>query len=198
VKAIRVKSDGFHSWNDDEIAQFEKRHPIGSFARLALALLLYTGQRRSDVVRMGPQHIRNGVLHVRQQKTGIELAIPVHPVLAAVLAETPTHHLTFLATQFGRPFTAGYFGQWFRGQCDAAGLRHCSAHGLRKAAARRLAEAGCTAHEIAAITGHASLKEVERYTRAVDQQKLAAAAMEKTGTSSGQPYARLAKKRKKL
>jgi integrase len=77
-----------------------------------------------------------------------------------------------------------------------AGLRHCSAHGLRKAAARRLAEAGCTAHEIAAITGHASLKEVERYTRAVDQQKLATAAMEKTGTPAGQPHARLAKRRK--
>jgi integrase len=198
VRAIRVKSDGFHSWNDDEIAQFEKRHPMGTPARLALALLLYTGQRRSDIVRIGPQHIRKGVLHVRQQKTGIELAIPIHPTLAAVIAETPTQHLTFLTNQWGRPFTAGYFGQWFRAQCDMAGLRNCSAHGLRKAAARRLAEAGCTAHEIAAITGHASLKEVERYTKAVDQQKLAAAAMEKTGTSSGQPYARLAKKRKKL
>jgi integrase len=198
VRPIRVKSDGFHSWNDNEIAQFEKRHQIGCLARLAFALLLYTGQRRSDVVRMGPQHIRNGVLHVRQQKTAVELAIPIHPTLAAVMAETPTRHLTFLTNQFGRPFTAGYFGQWFREQCDMAGLHHCSAHGLRKAAARRLAEAGCTSHEIAAITGHASLKEVERYTRAVDQQKLATAAMEKTGTPSGQPYARLAKKQKKL
>ena len=53
VRAIRVRTDGFHSWNDDEIAQFEKRHPTGTPARLALALLLYTGQRRSDVVRMG-------------------------------------------------------------------------------------------------------------------------------------------------
>jgi integrase len=198
VKAIRVKSDGFHSWNDYEIAQFEKRHHVGSYARLALALLLYTGQRRSDVVRMGPQHTRNGVLHVRQLKTGIELAIPVHPTLAAVIAETPPQHLTFLINQFGRPFTAAYFGQWFREQCDMADLHHCSAHGLRKAAARRLAEAGCTAHEIAAITGHASLKEVERYTKAVDQQKLAASAMKKTGTLSGQLYETLAKKRKKM
>jgi integrase len=197
VRAIRVKSDGFHSWTDDEIAQFEKRHPTGTPARLALALLLYTGQRRSDVVRMGPQHIRQGILSVRQQKTGIELAIPVHSALAVLIAETPTYHLTFLTNQLGRSFTARYFGQWFRGQCDMAGLRHCTAHGLRKAAARRLAEAGCTAHEIAAITGHASLKEIERYTKAVDQQKLAASAMEKTRTLSGQLYAGLAKKRKK-
>jgi len=90
---------------------------------LAFALLLYTGQRRSDVVRMGPQHIRDGVLGVRQQKTGIELAIPVHSTLADVIAETPTYHLTFLTNQFGRPFTAGYFGQWFREQCDIASLQ---------------------------------------------------------------------------
>ena len=187
VRAIRVKSDGFHSWNDDEIAQFEKRHPTGTPARLALALLLYTGQRRSDVVRMGPQHIRNGVLGVRQQKTGFELAIPVHSTLAAVIAETTTYHLTFLTNQFGRPFTAGYFGQWFREQCDMAGLPHCSAHGLRKAAARRLAEAGCTAHEIAAITGHASLKEVARYTEAADRKRLAVSAMAKVRTLDVKP-----------
>ena len=194
VRAIRVKSDGFHSWNDDEIAQFEKRHPSGTPARLALALLLYTGQRRSDVVRMGPQHIRNGLLGVRQQKTGFELAIPVHSALAAVIAETPTYHLTFLTNQFGRPFTAGYFGQWFREQCDMAGLRHCSAHGLRKAAARRLAEAGCTAHEIAAITGHASLKEVARYTEAADRKRLAVSAMAKVRTLDVKPDRRFDKK----
>src|SRR5262249_4796474 len=77
-------------------------------------------------------------------------------------------------------------GNWFREQCDMANLRHCSAHGLHKAAARQLAEAGCTKHEIAAITGHASLREIARYTKAVDQKKLAATAMEKmkAGTSS--------------
>jgi integrase len=195
VRPIRVKSDGFHSWNDDEIARFEKRHPIGSLARLELCLLLYSGQRRSDVARMGAQHIRNGVLHVRQQKTGIELAIPVHPMLAAVIAETPTYHLTFLTNQFGRPFTAGYFGQWFREQCDMAGLRHCSARGLRKAAARRLAEAGCSTHEIAAITGHASLKEVARYTEAADRKRLAQSAMAKVGTLSVKPGRRFDKNR---
>jgi integrase len=194
VKAMRVKSAGFHSWNDDEIAQFEKRHPVGTPARLALALLLYTGQRRSDVVRMGPQHIRDGVLGVRQQKTRIELAIPVHSALAAVIAETPTYHLTFLTNQLGRPFTAGYFGQWFREQCDMAGLRHCSAHGLRKAAARRLAEAGCSTHEIAAITGHATLKEIARYTEAVDRRRLAQSAMAKVRTSSDKPDEKFVKK----
>jgi hypothetical protein len=76
IKRVKNRSDGFHTWTESKIAMFEARHPIGSKARLALALLLYTAQRRSDV---GCQHIRDGVVHVRQQKTGATLAIPLHP-----------------------------------------------------------------------------------------------------------------------
>jgi integrase len=179
VRAIRVKSDGFHSWTDPEIDQFEATHSLGSKPRLALALLLYTGQRRSDVVRMGRQHIRNGILAVCQIKTGVELKIPVHPELANVMDVHDADNMTFLVTELGKPFTAAGFSHWFRDRCDEARLPHCSAHGLRKAAARRLAEAGCTEHEIAAITGHASLREIARYTKAADQQRLARAAIEK-------------------
>jgi hypothetical protein len=53
VLKLRVKSDGHCSWTEEEIPQFEKKHPIGSRARLAQALLLSTDQRRSDVIRMG-------------------------------------------------------------------------------------------------------------------------------------------------
>jgi integrase len=116
VKAIRVKSSGYHSWTEDEIAAFERRHPRGSRARLAFALLLYTGQRRSDVVRMGRQHVRDGVLSLRQEKTGTALNIPLHPKLIEVIAETVTGNLTFLTTQAGKPFTAAGFGNWFREQ----------------------------------------------------------------------------------
>jgi integrase len=179
VKLPNLKTDGYHSWTEAEIEQFQARHGPGTKACLALALLLHTGQRRSDIIRLGRQHIRDGVLHVRQQKTGIELAIPVHSALAAIIADMPTDHLTLLTTKAGRPFSAAGFGNWFRDRCNEAGLRHCSAHGLRKAAARRLAEAGCTMHEIAAITGHASLSEIQRYTKAADQKRLALSAMEK-------------------
>jgi integrase len=129
IKRIKNKSDGFHTWDENEIAVFEARHPVGSKARLALALLLYTAQRRSDVVRMGRQHIRNGVAHVRQQKTGAMLAIPLHPALAAIIEATPSNRLTFLTTSFGKPFTAPGFGNWFRERCNEANLpRHCAAH----------------------------------------------------------------------
>jgi integrase len=193
IKAIRTKSDGYHSWTEDEIAQFENRHPVGSRARLALALLLFTGQRRSDVIRMGRQHIRDGVLHVRQDKTGIELAIPVHGDLQQIIAENAAGQMTFLITEWGKPFRPTGFSHWFRDRCDEAGLRHCSAHGLRKAAARRLAEAGCTAHEIAAITGHLTLKEVQRYTEGANQRRLADSAMKKMRTKTGKPLEKFAK-----
>jgi integrase len=174
IDYIKRKSAGFHTWTEDEIAQFEAHHPIGTKARLALALMLYTAQRRNDVVKMGRQHIRQGVAHVRQQKTGAMLAIPVHPALQAVLDATSSEHLTFLTTAYGKPFTAAGFGNWFRERCDEAGLPdHCTAHGLRKAACRRLAEAGCSANVIASISGHTTLREVERYTKAADQERMA-------------------------
>jgi integrase len=198
VRAIRVKTGGHHTWTESEIEQFERHHPVGSRARLAFALLLYTGQRRGDVLRMGAQHIRDGAVYVKQEKTGVELVIPLHPGLAAIIAAAPRDHLTFVTTRLGGPFQGSAFSRWFREQCEVAGLEHCSAHGLRKAAARRLAEAGCTAHEIAAITGHASLGELVRYTKAADQRRLAEAAMTKTRTSIGKPARRFAKKAEKV
>ena len=102
-----------------------------------------------------------------------------------------------MTTRRGGPFERSAFSRWFREQCDEAGLPHCSAHGLRKAAARRLAEAGCTAHEIGAITGHASLSELVRYTKAADQRRLAEVAINKTQTSDGKPAPRVAKKAEK-
>jgi integrase len=178
---IKVKvpaSDGHHTWTEDEISQFEAAHRIGSKARLALALGLYTAQRRGDVVRMGPQHIRNGELSVRQGKTNAALVIPVLPELRQILDATPTGHLTLLVTKTGKSYSAHDFSEQFRAWCDAAGLpQHCTFHGLRKAALTRLADAGKTVHQIAAVSGHKTLKEVERYTRAADQRRLAREAL---------------------
>jgi integrase len=81
LKPPKVRAGEIHSWTEQEIAAFEAHHGIGTRARLAMALLLYTAQRRSDVVRMGRQHVRSGVLIVRQQKTGRVLEIPIHPKL---------------------------------------------------------------------------------------------------------------------
>jgi integrase len=203
IKNLSGKTDGFRTWNEDDIAAFETRHLIGTRERLALALLVNTAQRRGDVVRMGRQHIRNGLIEVKQQKTGTKLAVPIHPDLQAVLDATPSGHLTFLTTSFGKPFTAAGFTNWFRGACNEAGLpRGTSAHGLRKAACRRLAEAGCSANVIAAISGHKSLSEVERYTIAANQERMARMGVDtliagtKGRTGSVKPVRRFDKKAK--
>jgi len=195
VRRPRIKTEGFRTWTEADITAFETAHPIGTRARLALALLLHTAQRRSDIVRLGRQHVRDGVIQLRQQKTGAVLVIPVHPELAAILEATPSEHLTFLTTRDGKPFSPPGFTNWFRDMCKEAGLpRGTSAHGLRKAACRRLAEAGCSANVIAAISGHGSLREVQRYTAAADQARMARSAIEtvasafpSTRTSSGKP-----------
>lgn len=191
IRKIRYRKTGFQTWDEDAIAAFEARYALGTRERLAFALLLYTAQRRSDVVGMGWQHVRNGKIVLRQHKTGTELAIPIHRDLATVLAHTERDRLTFLLTSYGKPFVSAGFGNWFRDVCDAAGLPVLSAHGLRKAASRRLAEAGCTPHMIKAITGHKRLAEVDLYTERANRDALAEEAMRMIeavpGTTGGNP-----------
>jgi integrase len=123
------------------------------------------------------------VLSIRQQKTGTEVVIPVHGNLQASLDAAQTGEMVFLLTSQGRAFTANGFGNFFRDAVESAGLRGLSAHGLRKAACRRLAEAGCSAHEIMSISGHVSLREVQRYTMAANREQMARSAFQKLGTS---------------
>jgi integrase len=158
---VRVKmpsSEGFRTWTEDDIVAFGAAYPLGSKPRLALALLIDTALRCADVVRVGRGNIRNGALHLTQQKTKTALAIPITAALAeAINAAAPSDHVVFLMNERGKAFSAKGFGKWFTQQCQRIGLKGLSAHGLRKAACRRLAEAGCSANEIAAISGHASL-----------------------------------------
>lgn len=118
VKRKKTKTTGYRTWSEAEIERFENKYPITTKARLAFALLLYTGQRRSDVVKMGRQHIHKGVLTIDQRKTegGEEshLEIPVHPKLKEVIDATPSGHLTFLVTSFGKPYTSNGFGNKMR------------------------------------------------------------------------------------
>src|SRR6516162_3742079 len=193
------KGEGFRPWGEEQIAAFRQCHALGTRARLALELLLNTAQRRSGTVRMGPQHIRNGLLHVRQQKTGEPLQLPIFPELQAAIDAMPNRdrHLTFLTTKSGRPFSPAGFTNWFRHVCNGAGLRGFTAHGLRKASMTRLAEAGCSVHEIAAFSGHKTLSEIAHYTRSVEQAALAREAMAKARTKLSKSVGLTVKNRKK-
>jgi integrase len=180
MKVPRPKTERRRPWTAEEIAQYEATHPIGTKARLAFALGLYTLQRRGDVIRMGRQHIRNGMLAVTQEKTGVTLSLPVRPELRAVIEGTPSKHLTFLVTRTGKQFTGSIFSEQFRVWCKEASLPvGCTFHGLRASGCTILADAGCSTHEIAAWSGHMTLKEVERYTKAADQKRLAGSALAK-------------------
>ena len=199
IKRPKLSKEGWHSWEDDEIAKYEAHHPVGSQARLALALALYTGQREADVIRMGKQHVRDGGINVVQQKTGAQVWISLHPELKAIMDATPLGHLVFLVSNRNEAYaSAQSFGNKFREWTKEAGLTGCQFHGLRKACARRLAEAGCTAVEIMSITGHSSLKEVERYVRAANQMRISQMAIEKvSGTSlthASRPWVKKAEK----
>jgi integrase len=173
----------FHGWANRRI---QNHFPVGTKQALALALGLYTAQRKGDVLRMGWQHVMGDMIAVRQQKTSTPLMIPIHPELRAALESVPRTNLTFLTTARGAPYDANGFGNWWRTQCDAAGLQHCSYHGLRKAAATRLANSGCTVEQVKAVTGHKSLAEVARYTKAADQQRLARQALQNQLRAEGE------------
>ncbi|HET9355277.1 MAG TPA: tyrosine-type recombinase/integrase, partial [Sphingomicrobium sp.] len=163
---------------EDEIAIFERRHHVGSKARLAFDLMLWTGQRGGDARVMGPQHVRDKRLVVKQEKTGAIVSLPILAPLAESIIAANSSALVFLLSEHGKPFSRKGFGNKFRQWCDEAGLPQCSAHGLRKAAARRFAEAGCSNQQIKSWTGHSTDSEVARYTAAADQTLLSDAAAE--------------------
>src|SRR5262252_2416662 len=173
----------YHTWTDAEIAQFECRWPLGTRERLAFALLLYTGQRGGDVVKMLRSDIVDGRIRVAQDKarkgTTNELLIPVHPALARALQAGPVVGMTHVINNArGKPMQR--LTKFIAAATRAAGLPpRCVAHGLRNAALRRLAEAGSTTKQIAAVSGHRSLSEIERYTARADQAGLAQSAIAK-------------------
>ncbi len=181
VTMISTSSDGWHSWTLDEVEAYEKCHPEGTKARLALAILLYAGVRRSDAVQIGRQHVRGSTLRFRQHKGRnrypMTVEVPILAPLAAAIAAGPTGDLKFLVTESGKPFSIAGFGNWFRDRCDQAGLPQCSAHGLRKAGATRAAENGATAHQLMSMYGWKTLQEAEHYTKAAERRKLAASGM---------------------
>ncbi|MDR7039775.1 integrase [Methylobacterium sp. BE186] len=175
VKLLSGGNDevGFHAWTEDELARFEARWPLGTRQRLAFDLLLYTGLRRGDAVRLGRPHVRDGEFTIRTEKTGMVVTAPILEPLAASIAATRTGELTFIATDRGRPFTKESFGTWFGKVCREAGCPG-AAHGLRKAGARRAAEAGASEAQLNALFGWADgSRESAVYTRTANRAKMA-------------------------
>jgi len=185
VPLLRVVSEGYHTWTLEEMRQFEAAHPIGSQARLAMALMAFTGQRRSDIIRMGPHHAKDGRFCFTQKKNEtrkpVAVEIPILPALAEIIGASVCGTRTYLVSETGRPWTDGGFGNKFRDWCAKAGLPHCSAHGLRKAASCAAAEGGATEMQMMAIFGWRSPAMARRYTLKASQRKMADATMHLLG-----------------
>jgi integrase/recombinase XerD len=199
LKADGPKSSGHMTWLEPQIAQYRRRHTLGTVARLALELLLNIAARRHDAHLIGQQHIREGKLCWRPHKTlrttGKQLSIRIIPSLQEALDAMPGEAradgvLAFLVNDYGNAFaSAAAFGNKFADWCTAAGLkpvlcddgrtRNYRAHGLRKAALRALAHAGATGVELMAVSGHSSLDQVQVYIDEVEQELAADAAMTK-------------------
>ena len=171
------RGEGHATWPDEAVDRFEATAP--SMMVVAMMLALYTGQREGDVLEMSWHDYDGQSIKVVQNKTGAKLSIPVHAALRDVLDGMERVSPIILTTATGRPFTDSNFRHHFGEARKAAGLVGLTFHGLRYTAAARLAQAGCTLNEIAAITGHRSLKMLAKYTRGADQERLAGAAIVK-------------------
>lgn len=163
-----------HTWTDGELKAYRDCWPLGTRERLAFAVLLYSGQRVSDAVRL----TRADVLSFKQRKTGADLSIPAHPALVRAVKAGPSNGLYIIGDEAGRPIKAETLTRLIRRAAKKAGLpAQCKAHGLRKANQRLLAEAGATTKQMQAISGHRTLKETERYSEKANQASMAAAAI---------------------
>ena len=176
-------SEGHRTWTADDCAAYEERHPVGTQARTAYAIGLYTAQRIGDAVRIGRPHERDGRLRFTQAKNArrrpVVVDIPIVPPLRAALDAWQGKGLTWLETAYGQPFATGKGLQnKFREWCAEAGVHpECHFHGLRKAAAARMAEAGCTPHQIMAVLGHATHQQAATYTAKAQRAGMASDAL---------------------
>jgi integrase len=172
------RSSGFYPWNEDDIAAYRARWKLGTKQRLAMELLLWTDQRKVDAIHLGRQHVRGGKFAIRQTKTAKQLVIDIAAPLAnAISAMPPSDALCFIVTETGKPYSVKGFGNWFRRQCDAAGLTQCTAHGLRKATLRRMAELEMSNKSMKSVSGHTKDEEINRYTESANQERLATSAI---------------------
>lgn len=179
VKYPRLKSgEGFPVWTESDVDAYEARWPLGTRQRVWIAVLLYTGLRRGDAVRLGKQHVRDGAAKLRTEKTRTDVYIPLLPPLTEALRAGPIGELAYICGANGKPMSKESFGNAFSDACRAAGVNK-SAHGIRKIGATRAANNGATVPQLNAIFGWSGGKMAALYTQAADRERLAREAIGK-------------------
>jgi len=175
AETVTHKAKGYRAWTEADIRQYRERWPLGTKARLALEIMLWTALRRGNAHKLPPPV--NGVFVGEAVKTESEFELPVMPPLQAAIDAMPegsTSPDCLLINDYGRPFTAAGFGNKMREWCDAAGLPECTAHGLRKAATIRAANLGVSQQALKALGQWKQDSEVRTYAEKANQNRLAA------------------------
>jgi site-specific recombinase XerD len=162
---------GFPVADAEDIAAFQERWPVGTQERLIFDLALYTGAARTDLAKLGRKNIKGDLLVYERQKSKVAARVPLTVELRAVIERTADISPTFILTSLGRPYVAESLGNLFGDAAREAGI-DSRLHGLRKAFCIYWAEKKATTHQIAAMAGHMSLSEVERYTRSADRDRM--------------------------
>ena len=181
VKAPKLNNSiGFEAWTEEDVDKYEAKWPEGTKERVWLHVLLYTGLRRGDAVRLGWQHVHDGVATIRTEKSSFKtvVTLPILPVLDKTLRNSPTSDLAFICGSDGQPLTKETFGNYFRVACNKAGV-HKSAHGVRKISATRAANAGATVAQLKALFGWTDDVMPSLYTKSADRVRLAKEAITK-------------------
>lgn len=168
----RRTSAGYPAWTEEDIAAYESRWAAGTKERVWLHVLLYTGLRCGDAVKLGRQHFKNGIAIIKTEKTGEEVPIVMGPELAATLKQGPCGDLAFICGVRGEPFKKASFGEAFTIAARAAGVQK-TAHGIRKARVINAAENDATERELDAMFGwKPGSRTASIYTRAADRTRL--------------------------
>ncbi|MCA0850868.1 tyrosine-type recombinase/integrase [Salipiger thiooxidans] len=171
IELDRPAIKGFDVADAEDLAAFQKAWPVGTVERLAFDLALYTGAARTDLVKLSRKNIKGDLLVYRRQKSKVTAQVPIKAELRAVIEQTPDIAPAFILTAHGKPYTPESLGNLFGDAARYAGM-NARLHGLRKAFCIYWSEQGATTHQIAAMAGHMSLSEVERYTRAADRERI--------------------------
>jgi integrase len=173
VAELAVKTQGHEPWTIEDVRRYEARWPLGARERVWLHVLAYTGLRLGDACVVGWQHVRDGWVSMKAEKTGETLEFPILPPLEETLKAGPTSDLAWIANAHGRPFVKESFGNAFRDACRAAGIKGKSAHGLRKMLASLAAEIGASEELLQAWFGWQSNRMSAIYTRAASKKAMA-------------------------
>ncbi|WP_208541907.1 tyrosine-type recombinase/integrase, partial [Bartonella capreoli] len=133
----------FPAWTEEDINKYYKQWTLGPHERVWLDVLLYTGLRRGDVVRIGWKDDKDNIIHLKTEKSKFQtdVFLPILPELTKTLETGPIGDETCICGKGGKKLTKEAFGNLFRDACNAARIKK-SAQGLRKLAATRAANAG--------------------------------------------------------